>query len=87
MLSYHRLGPRNKNRQASDKVLGKNLLNKLQSEYIYLQLQEYPVDEFTLANTFKAVVGALLKSSGEEKAAHFVRDFVITLLNGMCLKT
>ncbi|XP_068623361.1 large ribosomal subunit protein mL44-like [Battus philenor] len=43
---------------------------------------EYPVDNFILANTFKAVVGALLKSSGEERAAYFVRDFVITQLQG-----
>lgn len=44
--------------------------------------QEYPVDNYTLANTFKAIVGALLRSSGEERAAHFVRDFVITQLQG-----
>ncbi|CAH2093915.1 unnamed protein product [Euphydryas editha] len=43
---------------------------------------EYPVDHQTLANTFKAIVGALLKSSGEEQTAHFVRDFVITQLQG-----
>lgn len=43
---------------------------------------EYPVDEYILANTFKAIVGALLESSGEEKSAHFVRDFVITQLQG-----
>ncbi|XP_026740816.1 39S ribosomal protein L44, mitochondrial [Trichoplusia ni] len=43
---------------------------------------EYPVDNFILANTFKAIVGALLDSSGEERAAHFVRDFVITQLQG-----
>lgn len=43
---------------------------------------EYPVDNFTLANTFKAIVGALLNSSGDERTAHFVRDFVITQLQG-----
>ncbi|CAH0696757.1 unnamed protein product [Spodoptera exigua] len=43
---------------------------------------EYPVDNYILATNFKAVVGALLESSGEERAAHFVRDFVITQLNG-----
>ncbi|KAG7303609.1 hypothetical protein JYU34_012140 [Plutella xylostella] len=43
---------------------------------------EYPVDNYILANTFKALVGALMKSSGEEQAAHFVRDFLITQLNG-----
>ncbi|XP_063368541.1 large ribosomal subunit protein mL44 [Cydia amplana] len=43
---------------------------------------EYPVDKHTLATAFKAIVGALLQSCGEEKAAHFVRDFVITQLQG-----
>ncbi|XP_013184046.2 large ribosomal subunit protein mL44 [Amyelois transitella] len=43
---------------------------------------EYPLDNYILSNAFKAIVGALLKSSGEERAAHFVRDFVITQLQG-----
>ncbi|CAH0402737.1 unnamed protein product [Chilo suppressalis] len=43
---------------------------------------EYPVDRFILANAFKAIVGALLQSSGDERAAHFVRDFVIAQLQG-----
>ncbi|XP_023941700.1 39S ribosomal protein L44, mitochondrial [Bicyclus anynana] len=43
---------------------------------------EYPVDNTTLANAFVAIVGALLHSSGEEQTAHFVRDFVITNLQG-----
>ncbi|XP_053617556.1 large ribosomal subunit protein mL44 isoform X2 [Plodia interpunctella] len=43
---------------------------------------EYPVDNYILSNAFKAIVGALLKSSGEERVAHFVRDFVITQLQG-----
>ncbi|KAJ0173098.1 hypothetical protein K1T71_011274 [Dendrolimus kikuchii] len=43
---------------------------------------EYPVDNYILANTFKAIVGALLRCSGQESAAHFVRDFVITQLQG-----
>lgn len=46
---------------------------------------EYPVDKYTLANTFKAVVGALLQSSGDQRAAHFIRDFVITQLQGQDL--
>lgn len=45
-------------------------------------MQEYPVDNQTLANAFKAIVGALIQSSGKEQAAHFVRDFVITQLQG-----
>ncbi|XP_049879150.1 39S ribosomal protein L44, mitochondrial [Pectinophora gossypiella] len=43
---------------------------------------EYPVDNYTLAKALKAIIGALVKSSGEESAAHFVRDFVITQLQG-----
>lgn len=43
---------------------------------------EYPVDNYILANTFKAIVAALLESTSEERAAHFVRDFVITQLQG-----
>ncbi|CAD7093120.1 unnamed protein product [Hermetia illucens] len=42
---------------------------------------EFPLQEGTLADTFKAVVGSLLSSSGEEKAYTFVRDFVCTQLN------
>lgn len=44
--------------------------------------QEYPVDKHILANTFKAIVGALLQSSGQQRAAHFIRDFLITQLQG-----
>ncbi|KAI5642588.1 hypothetical protein NE865_05355 [Phthorimaea operculella] len=43
---------------------------------------EYPVESQVLAQALKAIVGALLRSSGDERAAHFVRDFVITQLNG-----
>ncbi|XP_037024088.1 39S ribosomal protein L44, mitochondrial-like [Bradysia coprophila] len=42
---------------------------------------EFPPDKSTLANTFKAVVGALNKSSGNEKSFEFVRDFLFTQLN------
>lgn len=48
----------------------------------YFCFKEYPVDNYILANAFKAIVGALLRSSGEENAAYFVRDFVITQLQG-----
>lgn len=40
------------------------------------------MSDATLAKTFKAIVGALLQSSGDDAAAHFVRDFVIVKLNG-----
>lgn len=43
--------------------------------------QEFPPDESTLATSFKAVVGALNKSSGNEKTFEFVRDFLCTQLN------
>nr|CAD7394505.1 unnamed protein product [Timema cristinae] len=43
---------------------------------------DFPVEEETLANTFKAVVGALAQSSGEERAIRFVQDFVVTHLCG-----
>lgn len=42
---------------------------------------EFPVTEQLLTDTLKAVVGALYKSSGEERAFLFVRDFVCTQLN------
>jgi len=42
---------------------------------------EFPPDEPTLATTFKAVIGALNKSSGNEKTYEFIRDFVCTQLN------
>ncbi|XP_037040319.1 39S ribosomal protein L44, mitochondrial-like [Bradysia coprophila] len=42
---------------------------------------EFPPDKPTLANTFKAVVSALNKSSGNEKSFEFVRDFLFTQLN------
>lgn len=42
---------------------------------------EFPVQKETLANTFKAIIGALAESSGEERANRFVYDFVCTHLN------
>lgn len=45
-------------------------------------LQDFPVEEVTLATTLKAIVGALAESSGENRAREFVRDFVLTQLAG-----
>lgn len=45
-------------------------------------LQDFPVEEVTLATTLKAVVGALAESSGEDRAREFVRDFILTQLAG-----
>ncbi|EAT40081.1 AAEL008175-PA [Aedes aegypti] len=42
---------------------------------------EFPVTDSLLADTFCAVVGALQKSSGDERAFLFVRDFVCTQLS------
>lgn len=50
-------------------------------------LQDYPVDNHILANTLKALVGALLRSSDQERTAHFVRDFLITQLQGQDVNT
>lgn len=43
---------------------------------------EYPADNAILTRTLKALVGALIESSSSEQAGYFVRDFVITQLNG-----
>ncbi|KAK5638020.1 hypothetical protein RI129_012315 [Pyrocoelia pectoralis] len=43
---------------------------------------EFPAEEETLANTFKAIVGALNRSTSEDRAHVFVSDFLICQLNG-----
>ncbi|PSN35695.1 39S ribosomal protein L44 [Blattella germanica] len=43
---------------------------------------DFPVEETTLAETLKAIIGALAESSGEDRAKEFVRDFVLTQLAG-----
>ncbi|XP_037380038.1 39S ribosomal protein L44, mitochondrial [Talpa occidentalis] len=43
---------------------------------------EFPVPPPVLQQTFLAVVGALLQSSGAERAALFLRDFLITQMTG-----
>ncbi|XP_069753399.1 large ribosomal subunit protein mL44 [Narcine bancroftii] len=43
---------------------------------------EFPIPQEVLQNTFFAVVGALIESSGTEKANLFIRDFLITQLIG-----
>lgn len=47
-----------------------------------MYFQEFPVEERTLSNTFKAVVSALKRSSDLQRAEHFVRDFVLSQMNG-----
>ncbi|XP_075385632.1 large ribosomal subunit protein mL44 [Tenrec ecaudatus] len=43
---------------------------------------EFPVPPPVLKQTFFAVIGALLQSSGPQRAALFIRDFLITQLTG-----
>ncbi|XP_041071078.1 39S ribosomal protein L44, mitochondrial [Carcharodon carcharias] len=43
---------------------------------------EFPVPQEVLQKTFFAVVGALLESSGPERASLFIRDFLISQLIG-----
>nr|XP_026489072.1 39S ribosomal protein L44, mitochondrial [Vanessa tameamea] len=69
-----------KNHLMSESVLA-NISLHLGTKDIILAA-EYPVERQILANTFKALVGALLQSSGDEQTGHFVRDFVITQLQG-----
>ncbi|CAL1542288.1 unnamed protein product [Lymnaea stagnalis] len=42
--------------------------------------EDFPVKSSTLSQTFKAVVGAVLKDKGQERAECFVRDFVLPQL-------
>lgn len=42
--------------------------------------EEYPVEETTLANTFLAIVAALEQSTNANRAANFVKDFLIVAL-------
>lgn len=39
------------------------------------------IDDFTLADTLLALIGAIRESSGDEKAYSFIRDFICTQLN------
>lgn len=59
-----------------------NISLNLGTKHIILS-SEFPPEESTLASTFKAIIGALIQSSGEERATEFVKDFVITHLNGI----
>lgn len=43
---------------------------------------DFPVEKTTLSNVLKALVFALVQSSGEERATLFIRDLVITYLAG-----
>jgi len=42
--------------------------------------KNFPYDDSTMADTFKAVVGALKHDSGEIRTEYFVQDFVLTQL-------
>ncbi|XP_074047365.1 large ribosomal subunit protein mL44 [Macrotis lagotis] len=43
---------------------------------------EFPVPQAVLQQTFFAVIGALLQSSGPQKTSIFIRDFLITQMTG-----
>ncbi|KAM4836617.1 large ribosomal subunit protein mL44 [Thomomys bottae] len=43
---------------------------------------DFPVPPLVLQRTFFAVIGALLQSSGPERTALFIRDFLITQMTG-----
>jgi len=43
---------------------------------------EYPVETKTLSDAFKAIIGALSLSSNKTRAELFVKDFVISQMNG-----
>lgn len=42
--------------------------------------QEFPVEDATLANTFKSVVAALLRSSDENRTKLFIKDILFVQL-------
>jgi len=60
----------------SDDVISNLSFNIGTSELIFCL--DFPVEKVTLANTFKAIVYALVESSGLDRATLFIRDFVIT---------
>ncbi|XP_025410157.1 39S ribosomal protein L44, mitochondrial [Sipha flava] len=39
---------------------------------------DFPVEKLTMANVLKSIIAALIESSGENRAAIFVRDFILT---------
>lgn len=63
----------------SNEVLAKLAKNLGATELILSS--EFPVQEETLANTFRAIVAALAESSGEERTNKFIHDFVCTTLS------
>ncbi|KAJ8933762.1 hypothetical protein NQ314_013795 [Rhamnusium bicolor] len=47
-----------------------------------INFQEFPVSKETLSNTFKAVVAVLKRSKDLNRAQIFVKDFVLSQMNG-----
>ena len=47
--------------------------------------QDFPTEKQTRVSTFYALVGAIGESSGKERGALFVRDFIIASLSGQDL--
>lgn len=64
----------------SDSLLAKISMNLGTSDLI-LSAATVPTEDGILSSTFKAIIGALAESSGEQRAQQFVHDFVCTHLN------
>jgi len=54
---------------------------------ILFYIQDFPVEKSTLANVLKSIIAALVESSGNDRAARFVRDFIITQIADKDLHT
>lgn len=63
----------------SNEVLA-NLARNLGASELIMSA-EFPVQDETLANTFRSIVGALAESSGTERTNTFIHDFVCTTLS------
>lgn len=47
-----------------------------------MPLQDLPPQRKTLSDTLLAVIGALAKDAGTERAEHFILDFILTEMSG-----
>lgn len=76
------------------KVIAKAIVNHLMSQktlaHVALHMglkdiilcSDFPVEEVTLADSFKAIVTAVEASSNKERIEIFIRDFLVSQLNG-----
>ncbi|XP_037123112.1 39S ribosomal protein L44, mitochondrial [Syngnathus acus] len=68
-------------RQLTSVPLVSNVAQNLGIEDLTMSL-EFPVPDNVLHSTFMAVIGALLDSSGTQRAGYFLRDFLVSQLIG-----